>query len=99
MGEIWGVCRRSLDSLKHSVRRNMDVKGIDGERLEGNEEYGKESLNSLRQVVSGNLYFKVADKGSEGNNVLLGTKEGKSLLCRVLRKIVFCSYVERTLKQ
>ena len=30
-GKIWGVCSGSLDSLEYSVRRNMNVKCIDGE--------------------------------------------------------------------
>lgn len=48
----------------------MDAKGIDGERSEGNGEHDKESLNSLGQIVSGNLDFKDADnEGSRGGNV------------------------------
>lgn len=41
MEEIWRVCRGSSDSLEHSVRRNTDVKGIDGGKSEGNEEHDK----------------------------------------------------------
>lgn len=48
---IWAVGddRRILRSMveeAQTIRRNMDVKDIDGEDLEENEEHDRESLNN-----------------------------------------------------